>query len=580
MRLFSLLLLLAACGKDDDSPSSSSTSDTATGSLGVDADGDGYAAANDCDDTDPFVYPGAVERCDGVDSDCNPTTTEDGVISMGNETFDNPQQAIDASEAGAVVSICTSSIAGALTIPHDLTLWGPGGAANTTLQGSAAAPVIEVAAGTFTLEGVTLSGGGGERGGGLAAVNAEAVVLRDVVFADNTAVLGGGAFFSAGGASLESVRFTDNVAEDYGGGFAVEAGGVVTASGTTLTGNSADYGGAVFAYQGAHISGIEASGNNAESGAGVYLWTATLSDSSFTGNSAVNSGGGVYVCTSGELHDLIITGNDALLGGGIATLDGVIDATNVSVDGNTATSQGGGLLVNNTVWTGSGLVVSNNTSDDLGGGLFLRDGHITGGTVEDNTAMNGGGAYLSSLANAGTLADMTFRNNAADETGGGILALSTAVLLDTCDVLDNTSGVRGGGVYASNSAVVTIDGAHLNGNVATEYGGGLYLNSLSVGVVSNTTIDRNIAARGAGVYIGGAAQGDISDSAVVSNGDLTTISGGGIRITDGGATLSSVDLGTGISENAPDDVYTVGSTTAYLNYGTGTSISCTQDGCI
>ena len=38
---------------------------------GFDQDGDGYLTCeNDCDDTDPTVYPGATELCDGVDNNC------------------------------------------------------------------------------------------------------------------------------------------------------------------------------------------------------------------------------------------------------------------------------------------------------------------------------------------------------------------------------------------------------------------------------------------------------------------------------------------------------------------------------
>ena len=40
------------------------------GSREVDADGDGFGCM-DCDDTNPNVHPGAVERCDGVDNDCS-----------------------------------------------------------------------------------------------------------------------------------------------------------------------------------------------------------------------------------------------------------------------------------------------------------------------------------------------------------------------------------------------------------------------------------------------------------------------------------------------------------------------------
>ena len=35
-----------------------------------DVDGDCFAAAEDCNDADASVYPGAEEQCDGVDHDC------------------------------------------------------------------------------------------------------------------------------------------------------------------------------------------------------------------------------------------------------------------------------------------------------------------------------------------------------------------------------------------------------------------------------------------------------------------------------------------------------------------------------
>jgi hypothetical protein len=37
----------------------------------ADNDGDGFAASQDCNDDDPLMYPGAIERCNGLDDDCD-----------------------------------------------------------------------------------------------------------------------------------------------------------------------------------------------------------------------------------------------------------------------------------------------------------------------------------------------------------------------------------------------------------------------------------------------------------------------------------------------------------------------------
>ncbi len=46
----------------------------------VDNDADGYAEAEDCDDDDRTVYPGAVEVCNGHDDNCDGTTDETGSL--------------------------------------------------------------------------------------------------------------------------------------------------------------------------------------------------------------------------------------------------------------------------------------------------------------------------------------------------------------------------------------------------------------------------------------------------------------------------------------------------------------------
>jgi hypothetical protein len=92
----SLLLALPACsgGKEDPDmggiqetaepgePNDSGADDTDTPGddtgepADVDADGDGFFAEADCDDTDASVFPGAAEACDGVDNNCDGAVDE------------------------------------------------------------------------------------------------------------------------------------------------------------------------------------------------------------------------------------------------------------------------------------------------------------------------------------------------------------------------------------------------------------------------------------------------------------------------------------------------------------------------
>ncbi|MGM0577006.1 MAG: putative metal-binding motif-containing protein [Myxococcota bacterium] len=66
-----------------------------------DADGDGFAPPNDCDDTDPLVYPEAPEKCgDGIDQDCfGGDVACDGVTDADGDGWSPPADCDDSDPA-------------------------------------------------------------------------------------------------------------------------------------------------------------------------------------------------------------------------------------------------------------------------------------------------------------------------------------------------------------------------------------------------------------------------------------------------------------------------------------------------
>ncbi len=71
-----VVILLMGCrdpGKETGSEDTEDPTDSRidTQAEGADADGDGFASTEDCNDADPAIHPGAREICDLVDNDCD-----------------------------------------------------------------------------------------------------------------------------------------------------------------------------------------------------------------------------------------------------------------------------------------------------------------------------------------------------------------------------------------------------------------------------------------------------------------------------------------------------------------------------
>lgn len=230
-------------------------------------------------------------------------------------------------------------------------------------------------------------------GGGVWA-NSTRYTLRGSVFDKNEAAGdGGGLWINANSGSSSSNLlygglFENNTA-DRGGGIAIASNAYMNAYGTELTLNDADVGGGLFIAdqpRNLFLDGLWIHGNEARLGGGVAsddtaldtssTYIATLARSRIYDNIATEHGGGIYSRYTGiQLYDALVYGNEATSdGGGWYTTNNLYSYVRGAVFcDNTAGRSGGGLAWINS-WgsrTVYGASFVENTSSGPGGAAFV-----------------------------------------------------------------------------------------------------------------------------------------------------------------------------------------------------------------
>jgi Chlamydia polymorphic membrane protein (Chlamydia_PMP) repeat len=296
----------------------------------------------------------------------------------------------------------------------------------------------------------------------LTATGSSVVSIKDLSFK-----YGDGAISLSGSAQLTVTggTFTDNHAANGG---AIDSNAMPVSpvlTGVTFTGNTATgNGGAVY-------------DNNAAGGA-------SISHCTFTGNSAGRWGGAFFefATGSGGIFDSVLRGNTAQNGGALyLSEDSLYLVSSDTISDNKAADDGGGIYApaggdDIAVENGS---VSGNKAGELGGGIYSSSEfwEMTGVTVTDNTAADGGGVYNDQDATL-ELSGGTFSGNRATADGGGFYNSSTSgriyasVSATGSAISDNHAADAGGGLY--NQGFAGFTGSTIDGNRAPGGGGGIY----------------------------------------------------------------------------------------------------------
>jgi uncharacterized delta-60 repeat protein len=349
------------------------------------------------------------------------TIASDGILTFA-EAFQaaNSNQAVGDAQPGSFANRDTIEFApglsgslplggNALAIYGHLSIAGPG-ASLVSIDAGGLSQVAEIRpAADVVLAGLTLTAGATNANGG-AIANFGTIHLENSTVSSSSATQYGGAVYNLGSLNIIGSTLTGNAAS-RGGAIFSEA--PLTISQSTFTANSGSVDGGMLCFYNANavITETTISGNTARYGGAIYNYSGTMqiADSTFTNNSATVNGGGIelpsdydYPYGTTTVIRSTFQGNRAGADGGAICLeDGTAKVVQSKFLANSA-DQGGGIWNDDTLLVTQSEFVGN-SAVTKGGGIchyyygtvFLRDSTLAG-----NSAAIGGGF---AEANSGNL---------------------------------------------------------------------------------------------------------------------------------------------------------------------------------
>jgi len=411
--------------------------DDTTGVLSCESPGDGYVIdGGDCDDLDPRINPGADERCDDIDNDCNGVVDDHpdsgGSMYAADEDGDGfgsateteracsgPDNTLDCDDTDAlepqvVRSDADTSLAdGSIDYPWATIQEG----INYASQCVVVYEGIYSEAIDFAGNSVAVTGVDGEdvtiidaTGQGQPVVTFATEESADASLSGFT-LTGGTGYLSTAEDATEcgSTETCTTYTYSYCGGGVFIDGATPTLSALSITGNSLpsagveevgndtfytySFGGGVCVMAAVvGLSQVDLWNNYADVGSGLYLDTRAIVDFSegFIGGNSATEGGGIAV-DGGRLNltNAASAYNQADSGGGLVALDATLSEINVTHGGETSSATGAVYLYGGSSATVKNTIIYGSTA----GVGILADETATFEGSYNNVYGNAGGEY-------------------------------------------------------------------------------------------------------------------------------------------------------------------------------------------
>ncbi len=500
------------------------------------------------------------------------------------------QTAIDNASPGDTLNVSGTCL-GPIDIAKDLTIVGEGPTTTTIDATGTASPAVTVEEGVEVVaQSLTITGGQAFAGGGIDLYGA--LTIEDVTVDANTADFGGGIMIEGTG-SLTAVAsaITHNVAHNSGGGIYSDFGGTATLTDTSVSDNLAEkfQGGGI--YQSGEtftISGGVVDRNEAfEDGGGIFVdadGVLSLRGTSVSGNvtddqgSLLGGGGGIHAQNAAvSLTDAVLADNSTYgWGGGLYAAGGSVTLTRTAVTGNRtrySVSYGGGLYVEAASLSVTASKIEDNATRRYGGGIALfgpgtpptpavatiADSVISGNTATDTYGSGGGIWSRSSIL---TVTDTTISVNASVRSGGGIDATYGSADLARVVVSGNTSGGGdGAGLSADGTQLTVIDSTIDNNDAVGGSGGGGSFSGDAEVRIERSAITNNSAGNGGGFDTTSSVAVTLVNSTVSGN---VAGQGGGIQTERTGPSILGSTITNNIAVREGGGIWQLGGTTTSI----------------